>query len=159
MVSGFQIDDLFLEGLDEFTASQSFDTSHLEENDLIPLSINLLPFIKTILVKCGSKGTLIVSRDIPSGSASDPSRFTWKKGGLTISLHPPAEVVEAGDMVNVTGAGDSFVGVLAAGLSQNPGILRDAATAKHVVSTAQRASLLSLGAARAVSPRVSDLRL
>ena len=29
-------------------------------------------------------------------------------------------------MINVTGAGDSFVGVLAAGLYQNPAILRDA---------------------------------
>jgi pseudouridine-5'-phosphate glycosidase/pseudouridine kinase len=158
-ITGFQLEDQFFEGLDNFIASQPFDASHLEENDLIPLSINLLPFVENVIVKCGSKGTLLVSRDATSRLASHPSRYTWEKGGLVVSLYPPSEVVEAGKSVNVTGAGDSFVGVLAAGISLNSTILRDPTRAKHLITTAQRASVLSLGTSRAVSSRVSDLRL
>jgi len=159
MVSGFHLDEFFLEGFDRFITSQPFDTSYVEQNDLIPLSINLLPFIKTILVKCGPNGILIVSREGSSNSTPDSSRYTWGKGGLTISIYPPAKVVGPEELVNVTGAGDSFVGVLAAGISQNPSILRDPQAAKRLVVTAQRASIYSLGTARAVSSKISDLSL
>jgi len=159
MVSGFHLDEQFLEDFDEFIASQPFDTSYVEQNDLIPLSINLLPFIRTILVKCGPNGALIVSRDGASNSIPDSSRYTWEKGGLTISIYPPAKVVGPEEVVNVTGAGDSFVGVLAAGISQDPSILRDPRAAKKLVATAQRASVYSLGSPRAVSSKISDLSL
>jgi len=158
-IASFELDDKFFENLDEFCSSQTVDVTFLEKEEILPLSINLLPFIKNIIVKCGSKGIVIVSRSISSSSAFGPRTFVWKKGGIRISLYPPSTVIESKNVVNVTGAGDSFVGVLAAGLSQDPDALQNTIATELLIETAQKASLYSLQGTEAVSPRLSNLKL
>jgi pseudouridylate synthase / pseudouridine kinase len=155
----YQLDDQFLAEFDSFASSQQFEVSYLLQEDIIPLTINLLPFFKCIIVKCGSKGTIIVTRDIKASSTPNHRHFLWEKGSILVSLYPPSTVIESKEVINVTGAGDSFVGVLAAGLSQEPKALYDPVTAEKLVHLAQTASIYSLKSRYAVSPNVSQLQL
>jgi pseudouridine-5'-phosphate glycosidase/pseudouridine kinase len=60
--------------------------------------------------------------------------------------HFPAEALGVGGVSSVNGAGDTFLGVLVAGLAE--GVALDEA----LVGVAQRASVLTLGDAASVSP-------
>lgn len=60
--------------------------------------------------------------------------------------HFPAEALGASGVSSVNGAGDTFLGVLVAGLAE--GAVLDEA----LVGVAQRASVLTLGDAASVSP-------
>lgn len=75
-------------------------------------------------------------------------------GGVYLRLFPPVELVPAEEIVSVNGVGDTFVGVLMAALTKREGVLTE-----NAVQTAQRASVLSLKSAEAVSPEVERLRL
>ncbi len=68
-------------------------------------------------------------------------------------LYPPVEKVSETDIVSVNGVGDTFLGVLIAGLAkQNPKDLAD------LVNIAQRGSVMTLKSSEAVSPEVSGLQ-
>ena len=60
--------------------------------------------------------------------------------------HFPAEALGAGGVSSVNGAGDTFLGVLVAGLAEG------AELDESLVGVAQRASVLTLGDAASVSP-------
>ena len=74
--------------------------------------------------------------------------------GIVVAHYPPLEV---GEVVNVTGAGDTFVGVLLR-LLQNPSTTSNPAEMEKAVNTAQRAAILTLQSERAVSPALSDMQ-
>lgn len=67
-------------------------------------------------------------------------------------LFPPVEKVSENDIVSVNGVGDTFLGVLIAGLAkQNPKEVAD------LVNVAQRGSVMTLKSREAVSLEVSGL--
>jgi sugar/nucleoside kinase (ribokinase family) len=65
--------------------------------------------------------------------------------------HFPAEALGANGVSSVNGAGDTFLGVLVAGLAEG------AALDGPLVGMAQRASVLTLGDAASVSPLLKTL--
>ena len=127
-------------------------------------SIQLLPFIPTILTKLGSQGVLMTQLLRPldprltSGSSSPYilSRSTIENsiiGGVYMRLFPPAEKVPEDQVVSVNGVGDTFLGVIIAGLAQNsPRDLTD------LVEIAQQASVMTLKSKESVSPEIATLR-
>lgn len=127
--------------------------------------VKLLPFFQHLVVKCGAQGCLvgmrISERDAqPSPWAhkrSNPSqRYVIARGNageLLVLQHFPALYIDK--VVNVTGAGDSFVGVLLANLVRNPRTFQDPKTLSDAISAAQRAAILSLQSHSAVSPLLS----
>lgn len=157
-VASFQLSEQFFTEFDDFISATSLDLAFLEEKEVIPLAINLLPFIKHVIVKCGAQGTVIVSKNATASFAT-PLRYLWKKGNISISICPPASVLTSDEVVNVTGAGDSFVGVLAAGLALNPASLQHPVVADKLVQAAQSASVYSLKSPKAVSDHISELQL
>jgi pseudouridine-5'-phosphate glycosidase/pseudouridine kinase len=77
------------------------------------------------------------------------SRGFGAVGGLLIR-HFPAEVVAKQDIVSVNGVGDTFLGVLLAGVSRGQGI------GDEVIGRAQKAAALTLGSRDSVSPLIGQ---
>ena len=121
-------------------------------------SVQLLPYIPTIITKLGSKGVLFTSllaRDDPRLFAPESQEFILARatdhptiGGIYMRLFPPAEKVE--DVISVNGVGDTFLGVLISGLAQG-------GSAEKLVDVAQQGAVMSLRCADSVSSQLSKL--
>lgn len=128
----------------------------------IPLrTIQLLPIIPTILTKLGSDGVLLTELLKPDDyRLTDPSSAPYilsrcrngstEVGGVYMRLFPPAEKVK--DIVSVNGVGDTFLGVLIAGLAR--GLKLD----ERLINLAQRGAVMTLRSPESVSPQLSSLR-
>lgn len=126
--------------------------------------IRLLPYIPTIVTKMGSKGALLASilpRDDPklfdaahepyilSRSNSSPDHYT-QVGGVYMRMFPTVETVAEQDVVSVNGVGDTFLGVLVAGLAQGGKV-------ENLVDVAQKGAVLTLKSAESVSPQLGEI--
>lgn len=126
----------------------------------IPLqTIQLLPYIPTILTKLGVEGVLLTELLKPGDERltrqseapfilSRNSNGSSEVGGVYMRLFP-AEVVQ--DIVSVNGVGDTFLGVLVAGLAQ--GLRLD----EKLINIAQRAAAMTLRSKESVSPEVRQI--
>ena len=127
-------------------------------------SIRLLPFIPCILTTLGERGVLMTQMlrpgdnrlTCPDAAPHILSRSTDGNsvvGGVYMRLFPPAEIVSSDEIVSVNGVGDTFLGVLMAGLvKEKPRNIVD------LIDIAQRGSVLTLKSKEAVSPELSTLR-
>lgn len=126
----------------------------------IPLqSMQLLPYIPTLLTKMGAEGVLmtaILKKDDPRLRDRDEEEYILTRappthptvGGVYMRLFPRVEDVK--EIVSVNGVGDTFLGVLVAGLAQGGRV-------DKLVNVAQQGAVLSLKWAGSVSPEVSTL--
>jgi pseudouridine-5'-phosphate glycosidase/pseudouridine kinase len=127
----------------------------------IPLqTIQLLPFIPTILTKLGADGVLMTKLLKPDDwRLMDPttapfilsrtSNGSTEVGGVYMRLFPAVEKVN--DVVSVNGVGDTFLGVLIAGLAK--GLMLD----KRLINIAQRGAVMTLKSTKAVNPQLGKL--
>ena len=126
-------------------------------------SIRLLPFIPSILTTLGQQGVLMTQMLRPGdhrlrSSTSAPyilSRSTDGNdcvGGVYMRLFPPVERVQNDDIVSVNGVGDTFLGVIIAGL-----VKAKPKDLEELVNLAQRGSVMTLKSNEAVSPEISTL--
>lgn len=122
-------------------------------------TVQLLPYIPTIITKLGSGGALltaILGKDDPRLRDPDEapyiltsvSNHPWV-GGVYMRLFPPGEKVK--DVVSVNGVGDTFLGVLIAGLAQG-GVI------ENLVGVAQKAAVLSLMSRESVNDELVGLK-
>lgn len=130
-------------------------------------SVQLLPFMPSICTKLGAQGVLVTQllrAGDPRLSSGEYAPFILSRcnndtesslgvGGVYMRLFPPSENVKAEDVVSVNGVGDTFVGTLVAELAK--------AKAKGVekgveecIGIAQKAAVLTLKSAQAVSPEL-----
>lgn len=139
--------------------------SFLVSEGFAQMGIHLLPFFQHLVVKCGSRGVLVIMRL----SGKDTPIAPWikeSKGGRCVVVHgqsgeivvlrhfPPLSVP---NVVNVTGAGDSFVGALLSCLARRPTSFNDPNSLERVIDIAQRAAVLTLENKAAVSPLLSEM--
>lgn len=122
-------------------------------------SVQLLPYIPTIVAKLGSKGcllTTILARDDPRLRDSREEEWILTRslndhphvGGIYMRMFPPAEQVEK--VVSVNGVGDTFLGVLAAGLAKGGRV-------ENLIDVAQKAAVLTLKSHESVNPDLGTL--
>ncbi|KAI0176219.1 Indigoidine synthase A like protein-domain-containing protein [Hypoxylon sp. FL1284] len=115
--------------------------------------IQLLPYIPTIVTKLGSNGALltkILKKDDPCLYDSASEEFILSRclnnhpevGGVYMRLFPAVKQVD--DVVSVNGVGDTFLGVLIAGLAQG-------AKLESLVNIAQKGATLTLRSPHSVS--------
>lgn len=155
-------------GIPSSGARSIFARSTSEElvNEGIPQqSVQLLPFIPSIITKLGSKGallTMVLHKDdnrlwsdharpyiVSRTHGENPES---EVGGVYMRLFPPAEVVAAADIVSVNGVGDTFLGALIASLVKtDKGV-------EEMMDFAQQAAVLTLKSQEAVSPDLKNLR-
>ncbi|KAF8642405.1 hypothetical protein AX16_009670 [Volvariella volvacea WC 439] len=168
-IDKFSIDSNFhmgIQRLSRISASSSGlsgpdDTlSFFTDQGTVQMAVNLLPFFQHIIIKCGEKGVLIVMRTrSPSWLQTESdidARFVvahGESGESVVVCHCPA--LEADNIVNVTGAGDSFVGALLAQLAHDPTLLEDRRRLLDIIQLAQQAAVLTLQSPLAVSPLIS----
>lgn len=122
-------------------------------------TVSLLPYVPTIVTKLGAEGVLLTTllgRDDALLRDRDADEFILARaapqhpavGGVYMRLFPAAETVR--DIVSVNGAGDTFLGVLVAGLAQGGRV-------EGLVDVAQRGAVMSLRCAESVSPGLGQL--
>lgn len=127
-------------------------------------SIQLLPFIPSIVTTLGKQGVLLTQLLRPNDArltspTSAPyvlSRAYIDKeiiGGVYMRLFPPVEHVVDSHIQSVNGVGDTFLGVLIAGL-----LTKCPAEIESLIDIAQRGSVMTLKSTEAVSPEISNLR-
>ncbi|KAG5342133.1 hypothetical protein C0989_005314 [Termitomyces sp. Mn162] len=133
------------------------------------MAIKLLPFFQHLIIKCGEQGVLVVMRISGSGMmkslwAGVNSEISQRRIIARGSSNECAAIVQhfpphpVGKVLNVTGAGDSFVGALLANLAHQSYILDNPAGLANAISMAQNAAILSLQSNLAVSPLLSDMK-
>lgn len=127
-------------------------------------SIRLLPFIPCILATLGERGVLMTQLLQPGDdrlTCPDAAPYILSRstdgnnvvGGVYMRLFPPVETVSSDKIVSVNGVGDTFLGVLIAGLTrEKPKNIVD------LVDIAQRGSVMTLKSKEAVSPKISTLQ-
>lgn len=142
----------------------SITNSTLVDIGLPQQSIQLLPFIPCLLTKLGPQGVLMTQILRPGDDRlTSPESAPYivgrgnngndSLGGVYMRLFPPAEVVHERDILSVNGVGDTFLGIVLAGLaSPNPKHITD------LIEVAQRGSVMTLKSKEAVSPELSTLR-
>ncbi|KAI9843831.1 MAG: hypothetical protein M1837_006092 [Sclerophora amabilis] len=138
-------------------------TSSLVDRGIPQQAVQLLPFIPCILTKLGSQGVLltrilqagderlisptaapyILSRTLGQGTGA---------GGIYMRLFPPARTVRDEDIVSVNGVGDTFLGVILAGL-----VMNEPLEIEQLVQIAQNGSVMTLGSKDAVHPNLGEL--
>lgn len=130
--------------------------------------IQLLPFIPTMIVKLGSAGVLLVQilsegdGRLASGEAAPYvlSRNTSNLedccgvGGLYVRLFPPVDQLHDDEIVSVNGIGDTFVGVMLAGIASRGKSVK----VEDLVDAAQSAAVMTLKSEAAVSTDVAQLK-
>ena len=116
----------------------------------------LLPYIPNLAIKLGRRGVLFVRLlhendgmlHSPHTQHSDTRQNPGERrvAGVYARLFPPPRVLRRPDVVSVNGAGDTFVGVLVAGLVEG-GSFEEMTEGRleKVVMRAQRASAVTLG--------------
>lgn len=123
-------------------------------------TIQLLPYIPTIVTKMGAKGALLTTILRPDDPrlrdpAAEPFILTRSfgdhpdVGGIYMRLYPAVENVT--DVVSVNGVGDTFLGTLVAGLALGGKV-------ENLVHVAQEAAVLSLRSPQSVSPDLGTLQ-
>ncbi|KAH8586460.1 Indigoidine synthase A like protein-domain-containing protein [Bisporella sp. PMI_857] len=129
----------------------------------IPLqTVQLLPFFPTIVTKLGVDGVLLTELLKPNDPRlRDPihSKYILCRtfnmsdklsiGGVYMRLYPCVEKVE--DVVNVNGVGDTFLGVLVAGLARGLPLRND------LINLAQKGAVMTLRSKMSVHPKLRDL--
>ncbi|KAK4230636.1 Indigoidine synthase A like protein-domain-containing protein [Podospora fimiseda] len=125
--------------------------------------VNLLPFIPTIITKLGDRGVLlaaVLGKDDERLRDPEEARYVVSRGlggkgsvgGVYMRLFPAVERVREEDVVSVNGIGDTFMGVLIAGLAQGGEL------GEELIDLAQRAAVLTLKSSKGVSDEVGGLR-
>ncbi|CAF9902788.1 MAG: hypothetical protein ALECFALPRED_000019 [Alectoria fallacina] len=127
-------------------------------------SLRLLPFIPCILTTMGEHGVLMTQMLRPGDDlliSPDAAPYVLSRstdgndivGGVYMRLFPPVETVSRDEIVSVNGVGDTFLGVLIAGLTkEKPKNIVD------LVDIAQRGSVMTLKSKEAVSPQILKLQ-
>ncbi|KAF4967852.1 hypothetical protein FSARC_4651 [Fusarium sarcochroum] len=117
-------------------------------------SVQLLPYIPTLVTKLGPQGVLlttILGKDDPRLKDPDSEEYILARstsdhssvGGLYMRLFSAAEKVQ--NIVSVNGVGDTFFGVLISGLAQGGKV-------ENLIDVAQAGSCLTLKSQESVSP-------
>ncbi|KAK4220117.1 Indigoidine synthase A like protein-domain-containing protein [Rhypophila decipiens] len=134
----------------------------------IPLqAVSLLPYIPTIITKLGANGALLtqlMKREDPRLKDPRHAEFILCRtdtgahehshvdvGGVYMRLYPAVERVPTQEVVSVNGVGDTFLGVLVAGLNMGGRV-------EDLVDVAQQAAVLTLKSRESVSLELVGLR-
>ncbi|KAJ1311029.1 hypothetical protein OPQ81_009535 [Rhizoctonia solani] len=165
----WQVVDGFGPDLHRILAAQiKGDMLFLVNDGIIQMATQLVPFIKHLVIKCGSKGVAIVAHITDKeGSVNWISEGTRPQkrqivirgsdGSAIIVQYFPGHALGQTGVHNVTGAGDTLVGALLASLVHNEAIFRQPRRLEKAINLAQKCAVLTIGSEFAVSPAISSI--
>lgn len=151
----------------------------LLDQGVLQQCFQVLPYIPNILVKLGEKGAVLVKmstdvekyNSIPTTSPHAPDFILLSQGalveenhvGVVIEYFPIPPQNENLKVVNVTGAGDAFLGILSSDISSNDWLVSEIGSIEQEwdmwksMNRAQKASGLSIQSTEAISPEIKQL--
>lgn len=145
----------------------SLTNAKLVDEGIPQQSIQLLPFIPCMIVKLGAQGVLLTQLLKPDDprltsptsrpyilTPAAPDNDTF--GGVYMRYFPAAEIIPEDQVVSVNGAGDTFLGVVVAGLAMD-GRKNGSGNLEDIIPIAQKASICSLKSKAAVSSEITTL--
>jgi len=171
-IDDFSIGTEFRQSLDQLARQdvgttrdgKTLSLSFLIDQGVVQMAINLLPFFQHLVIKCGDFGVLLAMRfpaDNPTawaGERTDVRRrqiIAHGKAEIVVIKHYPAHAIDPRSVVSVTGAGDSLVGAILAGLMQNSSAFGNPDSLDGVIKLGQSAAIETLRSPFAVSPSLS----
>ncbi|ODQ50005.1 hypothetical protein SAICODRAFT_10301 [Saitoella complicata NRRL Y-17804] len=134
-------------------------TSGLFEAGLVQQAVHLLPYVPVLLITLGRLGVIAVQLLPPESGIAPTSvkdgRIVARglSGDVCIQWYPPVAELGEGEIVSVSGAGDSFAAAVLAELVREPGF-----ELGKLVERGQRAAVLSLKSNGAVSEELKMLK-
>lgn len=145
------------------------DMMFLLNDGVIQMATQLLPFIKHLVIKCGSKGVVLVAHVTDKEGAanwiSDESRSSKLQivsrasdGSAIVIRYFPAQVLDGDGSWNVTGAGDTLVGALLASLTSKGNVFLNPTRLTEAIDLAQKCAVLTIRSPLAVSPAISSIK-
>ena len=138
--------------------------SFLTDDGIAQMAINLLPFFRHLVIKCGERGVIVAMRvSRQTKWASERSNVHGRyivssgsgNGDVVVLQHFPANHLSSESVINVTGAGDTLVASILASLVQNTSGFEDPELLRKIMEDAQAAAVLTLESEFAVSPSLS----
>ncbi|KZW02673.1 hypothetical protein EXIGLDRAFT_738251 [Exidia glandulosa HHB12029] len=138
----------------------------LTDQGVVQMAVQLLPFVKHFMIQLGDKGVLVVMQH------TEPC--AWSKATSNMSLrqivahapneqstvvvrHFPAFDLAPEEIVSVTGAGDTLVGAVLAGLVKKPSTFADPESLQTLITMGQAAAVETLRSTYAVAPTLSSM--
>ena len=134
---------------------------------LVYKALGLLPFIPRILTTLGPKGVLMTEllyAEDPRLIDGQESRYLLKLdeelftessdrvAGVYVRYFSPIEKVSQSQIISVNGVGDTFLGIIVAGLAKE-----DPKSIGEIVDIAQRGAVMTLKSKESVSPEIRTL--
>ncbi|KIL70885.1 hypothetical protein M378DRAFT_497552 [Amanita muscaria Koide BX008] len=135
--------------------------SFLIDEGVAQMAINLLPFFQHLVIKCGGRGILVAMHITGPSSWLDERSNIFKRSVVAHGNSDNAIILQyfpahsSGNVTNVTGAGDSFVGALLALLALQPDAFHSHNSLQEVIDASQQAARLTVESHLAVSPIIS----
>ncbi|KAL9611667.1 MAG: hypothetical protein Q9167_003696 [Letrouitia subvulpina] len=142
----------------------SMTSTKLVDEGVPQQSIQLLPFMPSILTKLGERGVLMAQllapEDIRLKSPAHAQYILSRTmnpndtiGGVYLRLFPPVETLSEDTIVSVNGVGDTFIGIVVAGLAKN-----GTRPLNEIIDIAQQGSVMTLRSQDTVHPDITDLK-
>ncbi|KAL9047299.1 MAG: hypothetical protein Q9214_000085 [Letrouitia sp. 1 TL-2023] len=142
----------------------SMTSTTLVDEGVPQQSIQLLPFIPSILTKLGERGVLMAQLLAPEDTRlrspahaqyilSSTMDLNDTIGGVYLRLFSPVEKLSEDAIVSVNGVGDTFLGIVVAGLAKNGSRPLD-----EMIDIAQHGSVMTLRSQDTVHPDITDLK-
>jgi pseudouridine-5'-phosphate glycosidase/pseudouridine kinase len=168
IIDALRLDQTFRNSLQHLEVTNA-DVGDLYTSGLAQQVIHMLPFIPNLFIKDGSKGVISFQllHNVSSIKKSLPRKMITSSGkAVTLAVfegfndigillqHVPAHFVDSAEVVSVTGAGDTFCGVLLSELSSWPASRVEYSRA---IDKAQLAATHSLRSPEAVNPTIKSL--
>jgi pseudouridine-5'-phosphate glycosidase/pseudouridine kinase len=91
------------------------DRAWIADQGVIQKAVGLLPFVQDLWIKCGSLGVIRIHLTSTEGGSGDLRHSLPDGRVLRVKHFPPLQIKED-EVVSTTGAGDTLVGGLVAGL-------------------------------------------
>lgn len=151
LINSFNITSTFQMKLEHFLRKQKELKIDLVEKGSIQQAIHLLPFLENIYLTLGSSGVMSFHLRTDKDSSCAPGRILEHRGTshmVQIVYHPA--ISGPSTIINDTGCGDTFTGVLVSALAGGNSLYES-------TRLAQQAALLTLGSASSVSSEIDML--
>ncbi|RHZ74182.1 hypothetical protein Glove_227g84 [Diversispora epigaea] len=161
----FNIGPKFRQDLENRFCKECYQLKRFKESGIFLKATQLLPYIPSIIIKLGENGVLLIQNcedidNIKRGNDFNGKRKTIEiivprdegkcKGGVRYKYYKPFPI-ESRKIMNVTGAGDSFVGTLIAGLT-----LYGESKIDKIIDAAQKIACMTLQSLGAVSEDINS---
>lgn len=172
VIDSLSLGTTFRNSLEQFASKHPEISDILIKDGVAQKSIQILPYIPNLFVKLGSKGVLIfklvtgaeevafTKKDVAASSANSGFElfFAGNSGqtGVLVQYIAPI-VIPKESVVSVTGAGDTFAGVILSETAANPDWIATSKDRFSVMNKAQQAAVLTIQSSKSVSEKLVDL--